>query len=165
MFVQTVAPAAPRRAFNVQCPPTMPPPAVRRSSSAAPCTASGVCCSCCFPLFYELELAAPTYAMPYDAMPRHDTTLASKCFFFSGCRCCQQIVQGDDDDDMIIDRGNKVSLICPLTSAMFKEPVQSKVRSALPSGSAAKRLRQHNIMPWQRCGVSFCARRSLPIHV
>lgn len=37
-------------------------------------------------------------------------------------------IQGedDDDDDMIIDRDSKVSLICPLTSAVFKEPVKSQ---------------------------------------
>eukprot|EP00904_Undaria_pinnatifida_P007879 jgi/Undpi1/4220/HiC_scaffold_16.g07586.m1 len=36
-------------------------------------------------------------------------------------------LQGEDeDDDVIIDRGNAVSLICPITSATFKDPVRSK---------------------------------------
>lgn len=100
-----------------------------------------------------------TYQVYTKYIPCHDI----KCVrtSFSGCRCCQQTIEGEDDD-MVIDRGNKVSLICPLTSVVFKEPVKSKVRSFLPSGSAAKRLGQYSSLQWQRRGVSLCAARSLP---
>ena len=93
-------------------------------------------------------------------MPCHNKTMTCAKTSFSGCRSCQQTIQGDDDDDVIA-QGNKVSLICPLTSATFKEPVQSKVRSVLPSGSAAKRLGYHSSLPWQCCGLSLLRRAKL----
>ena len=96
----------------------------------------------------------PCDDIPCDAMTRHD----KNGHLSFPLTISPQTLQGEDeDDDVIIDRGNAVSLICPITSATFKDPVRSKVRSARPARSTAKCLGQHNSLPRHIVGCYFCA--------